>query len=397
MPLTKEISYSSLEFSALVNKDFNYIKDNFHLYKEHLNTWLTAASCFSSLEINQFFVSQGANPHFNKTENFTNAIFQNNLELVKFYVSLNCILLGQDDTHLGGAIMSAVEHDNLDMLKYLVDLGCDIHLDNDYAFNRGIANNSVQCIKYFVENHKMTYTPDIDYNIQQVIEKNYFHIADYIFSLVAKPINFSFEKNINTLFSKGHPEIFDIFIKYDLINEKNFMEEFHNVFYFFPSQEKLYQHIKINYNTLFEKGISQTGIDNKVENILSFVMSQKYNDNIMTTSYIEEISSVPFIKNWINKKPNFITQVLIQNIEQKNNLELLSYTYKADFIHAENIQNALNSVLPTLVDKDIFFPLLHIVFQKKFNTNLMDLNKIQSYYNLYQNTDNKVKTIRKKI
>lgn len=401
MPLTDKISYKSNEFNALINHDINFVVDNFHLFEESIDYWLTAASCFSSLEINQLLVEKGANPNFNQTENFTNAIFQNNLELVKFYVQHNCVLLGEDENRLGGAIMSAIEHDNLEMLKYLIELGCDIHLNEDYAFNRGIASNSIRCIQYLVTHHQMTYCPNVDYNNQQIIEKNYHQMLDYVLSLLKKPFNFSLGHNANQLFSKGKPEVFDVFVKHGLMNKENFIEYFENIIYYFPFQKELYIHLKNNYNDWFYEAIHKPIEDKKMGDILNFVLSQKYFDKSEQFNFeyfdIEEMTKIPFIDKFIQKNPSFISECFLKNILYKNNMDNLAYFYKKEFIDNSQIQSTLTEILPSLVDKNQFLPLLNIVFGKPFISEHVLLNKFYSYYKLQNSLNNNRKSIVKKI
>ena len=135
MPIHKDIKFSSPEHKALENNNFEFIKNNFHLYEPLKDYWLTAASLYCNLEINQFFVQKGANPLFAKEENFTNPIAQNNIELVKYYYSLGCFLPGLTEERCGGAICYAVENDNVEMIDYLIKLGLKTFFSNNINRN----------------------------------------------------------------------------------------------------------------------------------------------------------------------------------------------------------------------------------------------------------------------
>lgn len=399
MPLHPDILCESEPFKALINNDVSYVKNNFHLYNKLKDYWLTAASYYCDIDINNYFIQQGANPSFGGSENFTNAIVQNNLNLVKFYVSHNCILLQSDDVHLGGAVMEAVHNDNVEMLKYLIELGCNIHLDNDYAFNRGIAENAKNCVKYLVENYQMSYDPFEDYNIEKIISDNSYEILDYIINLIAKPLNFDFSKQINNLFSKGHPEIFDVFVKHNFVTEEKFIENFQAIFYNFTNQTNLYNHLKNNYSDWFDKSQRKNIEENQVKRLLDFVLSQKYNDKNthLTVQLLEEMQSITFIDDFIKAKPYYFSQVFIEHIENKNNKILFEHTYQPSFIQEKSIQQTLNNKLPQLVDNDYFSDLLKTVFKQDFITELSDLNKIYHYFRLNNSMPNKNKGKLKKI
>lgn len=401
MPVHKDISFSSLEFKALINNDLAFVEHNFHEYVNLKDYWLTVASCYSDLPMNQLLVSKGCNPNFNGTENFSNAIFQNKLDVVEFYVSHNCYILGKDDNHLGGAIMNAVEHDNLEMLKYLIDLGCDIHVDSDYSFNRGIAENSIKCVTYLLQNYSMSYNPDISYNIEKIIKDNHFNILDYILSSIEKPLNFNFSKEVHNLFTKGHTEIFDIFVHYNLMNEDVFVNNFETILYYFPFKQDLVNHFQHNYSDWFQKGMHKTVDDQKLKNILEFVISQKYFDKFegidFTKEHLSTILKIPFVHSFIERNPYFISTILLNNITNKNNIDLLQHHFKPDFIKDPQIQSILDTLLPQLIEKENFPYLLSIVFQQPFDTHLENLSKAQSYFKLELSMTNKLKTKRKKI
>lgn len=386
MPIHKDISFESQQFQALINNDLVFVSNNFEIYDNLKDYWLTTASCFSDLEMNQLFVSKGANPHFSAEENFTNAIFQNKLDLVQFYVSQGCILLNEDDTHLGGAIMNAISHDNLDMLKYLINIGCNIHIDTDYAFNRGIAENSIRCVSYLIENYQMSYDPNNDYNIQKIIEHNYYQIFNYLLNNIQKPLSFNFNAYLPHLFTHGHPEIFDLFVQYDLINETLFIQHFESLIYYFPNQQKLYEHFSYNYSEWFQKALDKTIEKTRVFSILEFVLSQQYfHDNTSTKldiSYFNIIIKIPFINKVIASQPSIISELLLKNISNKNNLELLECTFQPDYIHEQKIQSILNSILPDMIEKSFFSSLLKLIFKKSFSSQFDTLNKIYSYYKL---------------
>lgn len=321
MPLHEDILCDSYEFKALMNNDVEYVKKNFSAYDTLKDYWLTAASYYCDIEINNYFIEQGANPNFEGAENFTNAIVQNNLNLVKFYVSHNCILLESDDIHLGGAIMEAINHDNVEMLTYLISLGCNIHLDNDYAFNRGIAENAKNCVKYLVKNYQMSYNPFEDYNIQKIIVDNSYEILDYILGIISKPLNFDFSTQINYLFRKGHPEIFDVFVKYKFIDEDKFIKSFPSIFYNFPNQTSLYNHLKNNYSNWFDNAQRKSLEEPEIKRLLDFVLCQQYNDQntYLTVELLEEIQSISFIHKFLKSKPYYFSQIFIEHIENKNN------------------------------------------------------------------------------
>lgn len=399
MPLHRDISYNSPEFNALRQNNLDYIKNNFKLYENLKDYWLTAASCYSNVDINTYFIEQGANSNFYGTENFTNAISQNNIALVQLYVSHNCILLESDDVHLGGAVMCAINNDNVDMLKYLISIGCNIHLDNDYAFNRGIAENAKSCVKYLAENHSMRYDPSVSYNIQKIISDNSYETFQYVINLIAKPFNFNFSNQINFLFSSGHPEIFDLFVDMEFINEETFVEHFYSIFYNFPEQQKLYEHIKSNYSNWFEKAQNHNVETSKTQRMLDFMLSQKHNkiDNYLTIDLIKEIQKCSFICNFLKNQPYYLSQVLLENIEQKNNRELLEYTYQSSFIHEKNIQKTLDDILPNIVDSYYFSDFMKLLFKETFTTEFSNLNKIYHYFRLDNSMITKNKQKFKKI
>lgn len=400
MPLHPKISCNSDNFIALQENNLDYIKDNFESFESLKDYWLTVASCYSNLSVNEFFVSKGANPNFNNTENFTNAIFQNDLEVVKFYASHNCILLNNDNDHLGGAIMGAIGNNNVEMLKYLIDLGCNIHLDNDYAFNRGIAENSFECIRYLVENFQMSYNPTIDYNIQKIIQDNSYSILDYILNLIPKPLNFDFSNDLQHLFSKGHPEIFDLFVYYGFINEENFIQHFQSILYYLPAQIVLFNHLKNNYSEWFDKAQNKDIDVSKVKTIIDFVVSQKYSNETthsLDFENLELLKNVVFIKKFIEQQPYFISETLLKNINHKNNMELLEYSYQSEFIKQNSIQVVLNEVLPQVVEQSYFSDLLNIVFKEPFETSFSNLVKIYSYFKLDNSMQRKLKNKLSKI
>lgn len=401
MPLSKDISFNSLEFQALINNDISFVEKNFNEYVNLKDYWLTVASCYCDLPMNQFLVSKGCNPNFNGTENFSNAIFQDKLDVVEFYFSKNCYTLGQDDNHLGGAIMNAVENDSLEMLKYLINLGCDIHLDSDYAFNRGIAENSIKCISYLLENYSMSYHPDISYNIEKIIANNHFKILDYILKHIKKPLTFNFSKEIHNLFTNGHPEVFDIFVYYNLIDEDLFVNNFENILYYFPFKQDLIKHFQNNYPDWFKKGINKTIDNSKLKNILEFLFSQKYFDKFegvnFTKKHLSTLLKIPFIYNFTDLNPYFISEILLTNLNNKNNIDLLKDNFKPDFIKENKIQSILDIVLPQIIGDEKFNDVLNIVFQKPFNTHLENLSKIQSYYKLNSKIVNNFNTKTKKI
>lgn len=180
----KKVNYNSSAFHALENNDLEYVKNNWHEYEDGKDDWLHIASCYSNLDINKLFIHHGANPLDNNNENFFNAIYQDNLELVQYYVSLNCFSFKKDD-FLGGPLSEVFTNDNVELLKYLLDLGCNIHLDNDYAFNRGFAHNSKKCISYILQNYDkypVTYNQNDSYNHQEMIKHNYYELCHFMLS-----------------------------------------------------------------------------------------------------------------------------------------------------------------------------------------------------------------------
>lgn len=392
MPMHADISFQSIEFKELTNNNIDFVSNNFDIYEPLKDAWLTVASCFCDLPMNVLFISQGANPKVHAFENFNNAIFQNKLDVVQLYVAHDCILIGNDDVHMGGAIMNAINHDNLDMLKYLISIGCNIHLDSDYAFNRGIADNAINCVTYLQENFDMYYDLSVDYNIKTIIQKNHYQIFDYILNLNKKQLTFDFNSVIKNLFTLGHPEIFDIFVKHGLLNEGIFINNFYSIFYYFPMQEKLYDHIERQYHDWFNKGIHKTMEESEVKSLIKFVVSQNYSNNkdiaiLLEREHLNILSTVPFIDHFISSHPYYISEVLLENIANHNNIDLLTYNFKEDYIKLPNIQKVLNNILPQLIEEKFFASLLKIVFQKPvpFMNDLTEfetLNKIYSYYKL---------------
>ena len=78
-------------------------------------------------------------------------------------------------------------------------------------------------------------------------------------------------------------------------------------------------------------------------------------------------------------------------------MDNLFYFYKEDFIENSQIQSILTEVLPTLVDKNQFLPLLSILFKKPFISESASLNKFYSYYKLQTSLNDNRKSIIKKI
>ena len=80
------------------------------------------------------------------TQSFFDAVKANNLEKVKYLVSLGADIRSTDDY----AIRWASLNGHLEMVKYLVSLGADIRSRDDWAVQMASRNGHLEMVKYLL-------------------------------------------------------------------------------------------------------------------------------------------------------------------------------------------------------------------------------------------------------
>lgn len=398
-----KVNYSSPTFYALENNDFEYVKNHWNEYENAKNDWLHVASCYCDLPINKFFIDNGANPLDNNNENFFNAVYQNNLELVKFYVSLNCFSWVKDD-FLGGPLTDAFKNDNLDLLIYLLELGCDIHLDNDYAFNRGFAHNAKNCISYILQNYDkypVKYNPYESYNHHEMINHNYYELCHFMLSHFPHPLEFNFDDYLSHLFYYGKPEMFDVFFHHGLINKEKFIIFYPQLLFHFSSQQELYHHLKKNYSELIfeaENIDSQTQIEEQIsvllpditflknrsiqkeiERIISFQFSYPNSNNPMTIELFDDLLKIPLF-NTFKDNNNKLLFLVLDNIEKENNLSFFKYFLSPNIFTNEILLDKIVFTIKKHINDDFINNFMNIVFTDYQKNGHHELDKMFIYY-----------------
>lgn len=407
----KKINYTSKTFNALKNNDIEYIKTYWHEYEDCKDDWLHVASCYSNLEINKLFIHNGADPLDNKNENFFNAIYQNNLELVQYYVALNCFSFIKDG-FFGGPLSNAFENDNVDLVKFLLELGCDIHLDNDYAFNRGLAYNSKKCISYILNNHKqypVKYNPFEEYNHQEMIKNNYYELCNFILDHLTHPLTFNFDNYLPLLLSCGKPEMFDVFSHHGLINKEKFIIYYPNLLYYFSEQSDLYQHLKENYrdwlisaeNITIQKEteknftislkndfLKERNIDTEIQKIISFQFNHPNPKNPITLKKFQQLLEIPLF-DAIKDNHLFFVHHCLDNLHKANNLYILQKYFSINMLSHEKISEKIVNKIKTYIDEPFFNEFMYTIFKEYKNMQHPELDKFFLYFK-EKNKTNKV-------
>lgn len=398
-----KVNYSSPTFYALQNNDFEYVRNHWSEYEDAKNDWLHVASCYSDVPINKLFIDNGANPLDNNCENFFNAVYQNNINLVKFYVNLNCYSLIKED-FLGGPLTDAFSKDNLELLIYLLELGCDIHLDNDYAFNRGFAHNAQKCISYILQNYDkypVKYNPYESYNHQEMINHNYYELCHFMLSHFHHPLEFNFDSYLSHLFYYGKPEMFDVFFQHGLLSKEKFLIFYPQLLLNFSSQQELYHHLKKNYTELLieaeniniqsqiEEKISfilpditflkNRNINQEIERIISFQFTSPNSQYPITIELFQDLLKIPLFNKFRNNNELLLSYVL-ENIEKGNNISFFKYFLTPNIFENEILLDKIVLKLKKHINDDFINDFMNIVFTDYQKIGHHELDKIFIYY-----------------
>lgn len=398
-----KINYNTDTFYALQNNDFEYVRNHWNKYENSKNDWLHVASCYCDIPINKFFIDHGADPLDNNYENFFNAVYQNNIDLVKFYVDLNCYSLIKED-FLGGPLTDAFKNDNLELLIYLLELGCDIHLDNDYAFNRGFAHNAQKCISYILQNYDkypVKYNPYESYNHHEMINHNYYELCHFMLSHFPHPLEFNFDNHLSHLFYYGKPEMFDVFFHHGLISKEKFIIFYPQLLLNFSSQQDLYHHLKKNYSELIfeaENIDSQTQIEEQIsvllpditflknrsiqkeiERIISFQFSYPNSNNPMTIELFDDLLKIPLF-NTFKDNNNKLLFLVLDNIEKENNLSFFKYFLSPNIFTNEILLDKIVFTIKKHINDDFINNFMNIVFTDYQKNGHHELDKMFIYY-----------------
>jgi ankyrin repeat protein len=105
------------------------------------------------LDILEYLVSKDVNIYTNDGEVLTNAIFKNQLEIVKY------LILTDENTHRKSMvnfqndlpIIKAVKAGNLEMIEYLISKGANLRTTNDHAIIVASMHNNLDVFRYLVK------------------------------------------------------------------------------------------------------------------------------------------------------------------------------------------------------------------------------------------------------
>lgn len=268
MPLPQNFNYDSIEFISIKNNDLNFISTNLNHYLPDINKWLTIATYYSNLDIIQFLIQNNANPKSYLDENFNNAI-QNDFSVLCYFIDNNWYDLNLQSNWLGGSVSLAIETKNINILKKIIDLGFNIHLDNDYALQHGVAINFLEGIKYLLSLDKFSFNLNQHF-LNILISNDSYESLQYILK----------NKNISSISIETHPhilkstpKIFDLLIPYVNFN----FNKYSIIFSSFNIE--LYNHIKLNHNDLYLKMISSLFINANSKYLLPNLLPNLFIEN----------------------------------------------------------------------------------------------------------------------
>lgn len=112
--------------------------------KPELDKKLIRSAELGNLNVVKFFIENGANVNYNRTQCLRNASSEGHLKIVEYLIKNGADVHADEE----GALKLAVFNGYLEIVKFLIENGADYHIDNNYILRLANEKNHLDIVKY---------------------------------------------------------------------------------------------------------------------------------------------------------------------------------------------------------------------------------------------------------